>query len=308
MDTVSGSEPFSTAVIYNSAAGARLLDERYGALLDAWPVPHERLRVPSRAGETFVVASGPPDAPPVLLLHGSGTNAAMWQGDVPTWAGRFRVYAVDVIGEPGRSAPARPPLGSDAYAGWLDDVLAGLGLDRASIVGASLGGWLAVDYATRRPERVDRLVLLCPGGIGRQKWAVLIPVLLLMPFGRWGKRAAMRLYLGRPPRGLPASGVRRFLDHMLLVQRHFRPRRERLPVFDDGTLRRLTMPVLVIAGERDAALDSRDTRRRLARTVPHATVRLLPGVGHFPAGQAQPILEFLLQNPRDVRDCPRRHP
>lgn len=82
-------------------------------------------------------------------------------------------------------------------------------------------------------------------------------------------------------------------DHVLLVQRHFRPRREALPIFDDDTLRALTMPVLVIAGARDAVLDSHETRRRLARTTPHATVRLLPGVGHFPAAQAAPIHEFL---------------
>jgi pimeloyl-ACP methyl ester carboxylesterase len=278
--------------IYTSEAGGRLIRQRYRELLDSWPVPHEHLRVQTREGETFVVASGPADAPALLLLHGSMSNATMWMGDVATWARDFRVYAVDMIGEPGLSAPSRPPLGSDAYAGWLDDVLAGLGRSSASIVGASLGGWLAVDYATRRPERVERLALLCPGGIGRQKWGVLLVALLLLPFGNWGKRTAMRLALGRAPEAVPAPELRKYLDYMLLVQRHFRPRRG-LPVFDDDTLRRLTMPVLVIAGERDAMLDSRATRRRLARTAPHAEVRLLPGVGHFPAAQAVPVLEFL---------------
>lgn len=280
-------------MIYRSEAGAREVRQRYLELLESWPVPHERLRVPTREGETFVVASGPADAPAVLLLHGSSTNSAIWLGDVATWARDLRVYAVDVIGEPGLSAPARPPLGSDAYPHWLDDVLAGLELTSASIVGASLGGWLAVHYASRRPERVERLALLSPGGIGRQKWARLLLVLLLLPFGRWGKRTGLRLYVGRPPAGAPAAGVRDYLEYALLIQRHFRPRRERLPVFTDDDLRALTMPVLVIAGARDAALDSHGTRRRLARATPHATVHLLPGVGHFPAAQATPIHDFL---------------
>lgn len=279
--------------VYTSEHGARLVQQRYRELLDAWPVPHERLRVQTREGETFVVASGPPGAPAVVLLHGSMTNAAMWMGDVATWAPDLRVFAVDVIGEPGLSAPSRPPLGSDAYAGWLDDVLAGLGLSTTSIVGASLGGWLAIDYATRRPGRVERLALLAPGGIGRQKWATAILVLLLLPFGDWGRRTGRRLFLGRPPDAVPAAKLRRYFDYLLLVQRHFRPRREKLPVFDDDALRALTMPVLVIAGARDAVLDSYDTRRRLARTAPHATVRLLPDVGHFPAAQASPIRDFL---------------
>jgi pimeloyl-ACP methyl ester carboxylesterase len=210
---------------------------------------------------------------------------------VATWARDFRVYAVDVIGEPGLSVPSRPALGSDAHANWLDDVLVGLGLSSASVVGASLGGWLAVDYAIRRPERVERLALLAPGGIGRQKWAMLLVVLSLLLLGKWGKRTALRLYLGRPPE--TTQETKKFLDYALLIQQHFRPRREKLPVFDDDALRSLTMPVLMIAGEQDAALDARDTQRRLAHTVPHATVRLLPGVGHFPANQAAPVLDFL---------------
>src|SRR5690606_15033670 len=89
--------------IYTSQAGARAVEETYRRLLAGWPVPAEHLRVPTREGETFVVASGPPDAPPLVLLHGSGSNASMWAPDVAAWSERFRVYAVDVIGEPGRS-------------------------------------------------------------------------------------------------------------------------------------------------------------------------------------------------------------
>src|SRR5690606_34107482 len=68
--------------IYTSQAGARAVEETYRRLLAGWPVPAEHLRVPTREGETFVVASGPPDAPPLVLLHGSGSNALMW---TPTW-------------------------------------------------------------------------------------------------------------------------------------------------------------------------------------------------------------------------------
>lgn len=84
-----------------------------------------------------------------------------------SWARHFRTYALDLIGEPGLSAPFRPPSAADAHPLWLDDVLEGLGITSTSVVAASLGGWPALDYATRRPERVTRLALLCPGGLGR---------------------------------------------------------------------------------------------------------------------------------------------
>ena len=149
--------------VYKTEAGGQEVRERYAQTLRDWPVPYEHRRVATREGETFVVVCGPEDAPPLLLFHGSGTNAAMWTGDVAVWAEHFRVHAVDMIGEPGLSAPARPPLDSEAYARWLDDVLDGLEVTRAAVVGASLGGWLALDYATRRPDRVSCLALLCPG-------------------------------------------------------------------------------------------------------------------------------------------------
>ncbi len=62
--------------------------------------------------------------------------------------------------------------------------MAGLGVARAPFVGASLGGWLAVDYTVRRPARVERLALLVPGGIGRQKHAAVLATATARRFGR----------------------------------------------------------------------------------------------------------------------------
>lgn len=294
----------TTVDIYRSPRGRQAVEAAYEEMLGRWPVPARRLTVPTRLGDTFVMASGPrafsernlpgpgaggirSEERSVVLLHGSGTNAAMWIADVAAWAEHFRVYAVDIVGEPGHSAPSRPPLGSGDYAGWLDDVFDGLGLARAALVGASLGGWLAIDYATRRPRRVERLVCTCPGGVGRQKMGWLLPVLLLRPFGRWGMRRSLAIAAGLGPEVGP------FLDYMTLIQRHFRPRTQRLPIFPDATLAALTMPVLVIAGDRDAMLDSHDTVRRLNNAVPHAVTTLLPGVRHSIVGQTASTLEFL---------------
>jgi pimeloyl-ACP methyl ester carboxylesterase len=275
-------------MIYKTDAGGREILRRYEDTLAKWPVHADHLRVPTRAGETFVLACGRGDAPPLLLFHGSGSNAAMWMGDVATWAKHFRVYAVDMIGEPGLSAPSRPPLESDAYSLWLDDVLYELGLERAAVVGASLGGWLALDYATRRPQRVERLALLCPGGIGRQKFGFLAKALLYKPFGRWGMRRSIKAVAGVDARETPEIA-----EYLALTFTHFLPRPDRPPVFSDEALRRLTMPVLTIVGARDAMLDSYGTVKRLQRTVPQARVILLPEVAHSIIGQTQPILDFL---------------
>ncbi|MEV0199244.1 alpha/beta hydrolase [Nonomuraea sp. NPDC050691] len=80
---------------------------------------------------------------------------------------------------------------------------------------------------------------------------------------------------------------------MVLTFAQFKPRRARLPTFSDDALRRLTQPMLVTVGDRDAMLDSADTTWRIRRCVPHAAVRVLPGVGHVIFDQTDSILAFL---------------
>src|SRR5215831_12353424 len=183
--------------IYKSSEGERLVRERYLVFLKHWPVPNEHIRISTSQGETFIVACGPESAPPLVLLHGGAGNSAMWMGDVRAFAQNFRVYCIDMIGEAGLSAPSRPPLSSDAYAVWLDEVLHSLSIKRACIVGVSLGGWLGLDYATRRPERIERLAVLCPGGVGRQKIGIVFLTIALRLCGQWGRRKLSERILGR---------------------------------------------------------------------------------------------------------------
>jgi pimeloyl-ACP methyl ester carboxylesterase len=277
--------------IYKTAEGARLVREQYLALLADWPVAHQPIRIATGQGETFVVGFGAEGAPPLLLLHGSAGNSAMWMSEARAFAERFRVYAVDVIGEAGLSAPSRPPLASDAYAVWLDELLAGLGVHRASVVGVSLGGWLALDYALRRPERVERIAVLCPGGIGRQKFGIVLSAIVLRMCGGWGKRRLLRRIFGRAP-AAPVPGAKRFFELLTLVHQHFRPRMTKLPIFPDDALRALEARVLVIVGGRDVFLDSRGTRTRLERLAPDVEVVYLPEAGHFIPDQTRRVIEF----------------
>jgi pimeloyl-ACP methyl ester carboxylesterase len=266
--------------IYKSEAGARLLRERYLEALKAWP--HDELRVPTPEGETFVVAAGPAEAPPLVLLHGSGSNSAEWAHRFPALTERFRVYAVDIIGEPGLSAETRPPLTTDRYAGWLDTVLDHVGAARAAFLTSSFGGWLALDYATRRPERVAALALRCPIGLGPMKKGFVVKAVLLALLGERGRRRSVASVLGEPE----SSPI---VEQQLLVSANYRYRTGPFPVFGDAALSGLTMPVYAVAGAEDAMVGSATTKRRLEAAG--ATVDLVPGTGHYIPGDAD--LAFL---------------
>ena len=275
------------AAIYKSEAGQQAVEARYRGVLQRWPVAHRELIVPTCQGDTFIVVSGESQATPVVLFHGSGTNSSIWIRDIAQWAAHHRVHAVDMIGEPGFSAASRPSLRSDAYAEWLDDVWNHLGLASASVVGVSLGGWLGLDYAVKRPERVASLSLLSPSGIGSQNHLTLAKAGLLLMLGEWGRRRSLRLVAGNV--SVPAEVT----DFPSLVFRHFRPRMEKLPIRTDEELAALRMPVQVILGGQDALIRSNETRERMERLVPRLQLTYLEREGHLLPRQTSTIAELL---------------
>lgn len=280
------------SAIWKTPAGGEAVLARYREFLAQWPGGGEQRLVPTTHGQTFVISAGPVGAPDVVLLHGSASNAASWMGDVATLSKRFRVHAVDMIGEPGLSAPNRPPLATHVYADWLGQVLAGLGVTRCALAGISLGGWLAVEYATRHPETVSAVVLLCPGGIGRHR-NILVWALPLLLLGRWGRRKIMQRMAGGAPPPEPTPQVVAYGAFMDLTFANFRPRTEVLPPFTDAELARLTMPLLAILGARDVMIDSDGTRERLTANVAKAEIVWLPEAGHLLIGHAATIDGFL---------------
>jgi pimeloyl-ACP methyl ester carboxylesterase len=278
--------------IFRSEAGKALVHAQYRSMLQDWPVPHREAQVPTCHGETFVISCGPDSAPPVLLLHGGATTSAMWLRNVRAWSQRFRIHAVDLIGEPGFSAPSRPPLRSEEYARWLDDIWSALSITRAAIVGASLGGLFALDYAIRRPGKVEKLALLAPAGIARVRARCLLTAVPLFLLGRRGRRKAFDLVMRFPAEEMSAEaeGFIRFFE---AVMSHHRVRTQPLPILPDAMLQKLTMPVLAILGGKDIVFSAEEMRRRLEACVPRARIVLLPSAGHGLTDPTQTVLEFL---------------
>ncbi len=278
------------AVIFKSETGREAILAIYPDILARWPQPVEELRIPTSLGTTFVAACGDPAAPPLVLLHGSSANVLMWTGDVQEYARHFRVYTLDIPGEPGQSQPVRPEMAGQAYADWLLEVFQALGIRRACLAGISLGGWMALKFATAHPERVQALALMCPAGIAPQKMSFLYKSIFYSLVGKNGRDSILRmLYSGVP---IPDE----LMDYIRLISEQFSPRMEVIPLFGDVELRRLTMPLLLYAGEQDTLLPSQKVVDRLRFLLPQAEIHLLPGVGHVLVGLAEPIDAFFRKN------------
>jgi pimeloyl-ACP methyl ester carboxylesterase len=274
--------------VFKSKNGQRQVIELYDRMLGRWPVEHECLEIPTRHGNTFVIASGDPGADQLILLHGAGSNSLMWIDDVQTYSKYYRVYAVDLIGEAGKSAANRPPLMGPAYAEWLADIYAGLKIDKATIVGISQGGWTALKFATTRPARVDRLVLICPGGIIYDNMPFVFQALTYTIMGSWGRRRVVRKLFGDQP---VEDSV---LEAMALTIKNFKYRLAIPPLYANEELAALTMPTLFVGGTKDALRSSAKIADRLSGLLPNLTVNLIDGGGHAINDTTCTILPFLL--------------
>src|SRR5262245_21997668 len=277
----------SSESIYKSPAGEKAIMAWYDALLARWPVQHTTLNIASRHGNTFVIVSGKESAPPLILIHGAGSNSAMWAGDVAEYSAHFRVYAIDLLGEPGKSAPVRPDWRSSAYAEWLGDVLDALKVKRAIFVGLSQGGWTALKFAIAHPERVEKLVLMTPGGITFDRVSFALRAIALSFFGPWGVERITQLVFSPLP--VPAE----VNEATMVITTNFKPRIGVLPIFSDDELQRLTMPTLLLIGKDDALRDARKVTERMRTLVPGLTATIIPWAGHALYNTTGDVMPFL---------------
>jgi pimeloyl-ACP methyl ester carboxylesterase len=279
-----------TKLAFKSQEGKTAILKFYDSLLENWPLPNEKFYVKTRYGSTFIIATGEKDAPPLILLHGSAMNSIMWLGDSREYSRNYRVYAVDIPGEPGRSDETQLPFKDSAFAEWLLDVFSALKLEKASLIGISLGAWLSIKFSVCYPEKVNKLVLLCPAGIGPQKTSFLFKAMAHMLLGEKGMDKLYKKVNGNQP--LPEV----VLKYQKLIGKHFNFRREAILLFSDGEIKRLSMPTILFVGEKDVMFHSAKTAKRLGNLVPHANINVLPGAGHTLINLTDRISDFLASN------------
>jgi pimeloyl-ACP methyl ester carboxylesterase len=277
-----------SASLYKSAEGERLVSELYDRTLAKWPVPHEDIRIATRHGEIFVIASGPESAKPLIVLHGSCSNALSWMADICKYTVHFRSYAIDIISEPGRSSPTKPEVKGTAFSEWMEDILDSLKINKTLMVGMSYGGWTALKFASYQPDRIEKLALIAPGGIIPMRPWFALRDRLLLSMGKWGARKTNRILFGK--QHVPSD----VLNNMDLVMANVRSRNAGMPVFSNEELRRLTMPVLVLGGLKDPVQNMSRVTARLKKLFPDLTINIDPKAGHIRPDSVSIIIPFLL--------------
>ncbi|MGA7097211.1 MAG: alpha/beta fold hydrolase [Acidimicrobiia bacterium] len=293
--------------VFTTTAGEADVMRSYQRVLDAWPVAHQELWVDTSFGRTFVIASGPEDGEPVVLLHALFATAMSWYRNVEDLSKSHRTYCIDVIGEGNRSRPLRPITSLDEFLEWFTQVLDGLGVETAALIGNSYGGFTAAYYAMNLPERIRKLVLIGPAATVHSMRPFMVH--MFIPKGlylllRWlpGVRWAMRRSVEWMHDGLPPDPLWEplFLDtmvHGMLLNRVF-PR-----VYTRAELDRIEAPTLLILGEQDRIYgELAPVIESAGELIPDVRISVIPRAHHI-TGLSQPdlvnreLLGFLTAEP-----------
>ena len=263
----------------------------YNATLALWPVPHDDVEVKTRFGTTHINAAGSPKSPPLVLIHGAQTSSTAWYPNVKALSERFRVYAPDVIDQAGKSVPNKKLVDRQECADWLTDVLDGLKIDKAALVGHSHGGWQVLNLAMMSPDRVDRLILLSPAGIARLKAEIflrLLPVFIIPT-----KRMFYSSFQWSTVKKLNVDQPEPVIDQIMQGGTSFKGNELGLGVqfvFEDSELQGIKQPALLLVGDQEKIFDPKQLLDRARRLMPKLEAELIANAGHLlPIDQAETV-------------------
>ena len=290
--------------VFSSPQGEVQIKQAYQTVLGQWPVPYRELQVITSFGDTHVIVSGPEDGHPVVLLHALLASAVSWIHNVEALSLKYRVYAVDVIGEGNKSCPVKPIQSLDDFLQWFTELIGQLQLDDLSLVGNSYGGFTAAYFAMKLPERVRKLVLVAPAATIYRMTPfyihMFIPKGLYLFFPKLpGRERAMRrsvdwMHAGLPPDPLWEPLFYRNMMFGSLINQAL-PR-----VYTKEEFAQIRAPVLLILGKKEVIYNPRRAIQAAKELIPGLQVELVPDAHHI-AALARPeivnkrLLQFLAE-------------
>lgn len=235
----------------------------------------------------------------LLLIHGMAGSSETWRAVIPQLSKNYRVVAPDLLGH-GQSAKPRGDYSLGAFAVWLRDFLDELGISRATIVGQSLGGGVAMQFVYQHPDYCQRLILISSGGLGPDVgWTLrllsapgaelILPVIAPRPVLTVGNK--LRTWFGaagiQSPRGAELWNAYSSLSDAETRQAFLRTLRSVVDYRGQAVsaLNRLHMaaelPTMAIWGDQDRIIPV-DHAYAAQAARPESRLEVLEGVGHFP--------------------------
>ncbi|MDH3976954.1 MAG: alpha/beta hydrolase [Gammaproteobacteria bacterium] len=292
--------------LYKSAEGRVAVMDWYANAVESIEMEVDSKYVSTRFGRTHMLVAGPEDAPALILIPGVSGCAPLWRRQIPEFSKHFRVYALDIVGQPGKSDPITPSFLNDDFSLWMTDVLDALNLERAHFAGTSVGGWMVLRLGIFAPERINKIVMLSPTGMSSARLPVKIWITKYLNKRKDADALqddlTAKSITNKSPGRSFGTFDRQLAKLMALCTRHYRVDRS-LGIYDEKTqkvhfmsairvmkkfflsepkklIRKFTPPALLVFGEHEMLYNPEKVAQRAKKLVPHIETDIIAGAGH----------------------------
>ncbi|MFX3633087.1 MAG: alpha/beta fold hydrolase [Candidatus Pristimantibacillus sp.] len=264
--------------IFKSEATEQEYYTYYDKTLENFGLEYTSHYVQTSFGDTHVLCFGDPDKKPLVLLHGMTMSSTMWYPNMKSLSQERCVYAIDVIGDFGKSKPAGAIKSKSAAAEWLLEVLNALQLNTVDLAGHSMGGFLAMNFALVHPAHVSTLLLYAPAGTFHKismKFFLKIYPALLFHTEKWIDNAFM-WFSGK---GEPLPPV--FRSQVISGYSHAKPQLQLMPsVFSKEDFNNFQVATLLLIGDKEVIYPHQKALSAAKKWIPNLEAHLIAGASH----------------------------
>lgn len=236
------------------------------------------LHIPTTFGETHVLCFGDKSKKPLLLLHGMTMSSTMWYPNMKQLIQERCVYAIDVIGDFGKSKPLIAIKNKKDAGKWILEVLNALHFNKVDLAGHSMGGFLSLNFALTYPERLSKLMLYAPAGtfhkINLKFFGKIYPALLFHT-EKWIDNA-FEWFSGK---GEPLHPV--FRSQVIAGYRYAKPLLQLMPsVFSEAEFNSFQVPTLLLIGDKEVIYPAKKAITNAQNMIPNLESHLIAGASH----------------------------
>ncbi len=202
----------------------------------------------------------------------------IWIYNALDLAKSFQVYAIDIIGEAGKSSGNRPSLSSNAYQDWLNEIFEKLNLEKANVCGASFGGALAHRFAISYPHRIESLILLAPANLYKIQKMFIFKGIMANMIPTKSSAISFLNYMSAAGSYLTNSDIQDFIIQF----RAYRPNKDVIltKICSDAELRNLPEKTLILLGDKEVLYNPIQAKHRVDKFSKSAVVQIIKGSKH----------------------------
>lgn len=280
--------------LFKSQSGKDAILSLYDQKLEELNIDYENLKVGTSFGETNVVVTGAASNPPMIIVHGSNGCAPIALETYPNLSQKFRIYAVDVIAQPNKSAETRPSMKDKSYGKWMNEVIAQLGITDITMAGFSFGGLVILKTLEYDESKIKEVYLTAPAYVVNGSpltalWKVF------MPMKRFMKSKKMR-HLDKFLSNLftePDAFALSFLPKVFLeFKMDFTP----VPVINSKKAKNITTPITIFAADQDILFPGEKMLKRASKIFPSLKEgMLIPQSKHVQNSAQNKVIEGVIE-------------